>query len=67
MLWKTTPGSSGRLVQLCIAYFFFYVLTGVTVKYYQGKPPLPAMNGMQFLTYSTLAHSHSGGGSFTAP
>jgi hypothetical protein len=54
VLWKTAPGSSGRLVQLCIAYFFFYVLTGVTVKYYQGKPPLPAMNGMQFLTYSTL-------------
>lgn len=53
-MWKTTPGSSGRLVQLCAAYFFFYVLTGVTVKYYQGRPPLPAMNGMQFLAYSTL-------------
>lgn len=54
MLGKATPGSTAHLVQLCGAYFFFYVLTGVTVKYYQGRPPLPAMNGMQFLAYSTL-------------
>lgn len=53
-MWKTTPGSTAHLVQLCGAYFFFYVLTGVTVKYYQGAPPQPGMNGMQFLAYSTL-------------
>ena len=51
---QTRPGSSARLVQLCVAYFTFYVATGITVKYYQGKPPLPGMGGMTFLAYSTL-------------
>ena len=37
-LWKTKEGSSGRLIQLCIGYFVFYVITGVTVKYFLGKP-----------------------------
>ena len=35
-MWKTEYGSTGRLVQLCIGYFVFYVITGVAVKYFQG-------------------------------
>lgn len=53
---KTAEGSTGRLLQLCAAYFFFYVVTGVTVKYFTGKPELgfPGMLEMEFLAYSTL-------------
>ncbi|MBI4509744.1 MAG: hypothetical protein HY698_08900 [Deltaproteobacteria bacterium] len=54
-MWSTKEGSTGRLAQLCFGYFFFYVITGVTVKYFQGKPQdgFPGMNGMEFLLYST--------------
>jgi hypothetical protein len=55
-MWKTSEGSTGRLIQLCIGYFFFYVITGVTVKYFLGSPDkgLPGMTGTQFLVYSTV-------------
>jgi hypothetical protein len=53
-MWRTTEGSTGRLIQLCAAYFAFYVFTGVTVKYFLGAPPMPALGGMTFLVYSTL-------------
>ncbi|MBI4051916.1 MAG: hypothetical protein HY400_05365 [Elusimicrobia bacterium] len=55
-MWKTTEGSTGRLIQLCLGYFFFYVVTGVTVKYFLGSSTqgLPGMDGMEFLVYSTL-------------
>jgi len=55
-MWKTSVGSTGRLIQLCIGYFFFYVITGVTVKYFLGSPKfgLPGMTGTQFLVYSTV-------------
>lgn len=53
-MWKTAEGSTGRLIQLCIGYFFFYVITGVTVRYFQFAPTGPRMVGMEFLTYSTL-------------
>ncbi len=54
--WRTTEGSTGRLIQLCLGYFFFYVITGVTVKYFTGKPELgyPGMKDMEFLVYSTI-------------
>lgn len=55
-VWKTTEGSTGRLVQLCGGYFFFYVLTGIVVKFYTGsvnhQPRM--MNDIAFLTYNTL-------------
>jgi hypothetical protein len=50
-MWKTTEGSTGRLLQLCSAYFFFYVLTGLTVKWFLGPG---GMKGMEFLPYSNL-------------
>ncbi|MDI6808996.1 MAG: hypothetical protein QME66_08455 [Candidatus Eisenbacteria bacterium] len=55
-MWKTTEGSSGRLAQLCLGYFFFYVATGVTVKYFTGSASrgYPGMDSLEFLVYSTL-------------
>ncbi len=58
-MWRTKEGSSARLLQLCLAYFFFYVITGVTVKYFTGKADqgFPGMEQVEFLTYSTLGGS----------
>jgi hypothetical protein len=55
-MWKTTEGSTGRLIQLCIGYFVFYVITGITVKYFTGSTALgfPGMKEIEFLVYSTL-------------
>ncbi len=55
-MWKTTEGSTGRLIQLCIGYFVFYVITGVTVKYFTSSASLgyPGMKDMEFLVYSTM-------------
>ncbi|MER3522780.1 MAG: hypothetical protein C4326_01595 [Ignavibacteria bacterium] len=61
-MWRTTEGSTGRLIQLCIGYFVFYVITGVAVKYFTGSPALglPGMKEIEYLVYSTV------GGSFIA-
>jgi hypothetical protein len=53
-MFKTTEGSTGRLLQLCIGYFVFYVITGVTVKYFLAYKNGPHLHGMQNLVYSTL-------------
>ncbi len=55
-MWRTTEGSTGRLIQLCLGYFTFYVITGVTVKYFTGSAILgyPGMKDMEFLVYSTI-------------
>lgn len=55
-MFKTTEGSTGRLIQLCTGYFIFYVITGVTVKYFTGSSSLgfPGMNEIEFLAYSTI-------------
>ncbi len=65
-MWKTSEGSTGRLIQLCLGYFFFYVITGVTVKYFVApnlematiadrlQRGLASMSGVQFLVYSTV-------------
>jgi hypothetical protein len=58
-MWKTTSGSTGRLLQLCAGYFLFYVLTGIFVKIFTGGPT-PRMPGMAYLFNNTL------GGSFVA-
>lgn len=57
--WKTTEGSTGRLMQLCLGYFVFYVITGVTVKYFTVSPG-PAMHEIEYLVYNTI------GGNFIA-
>ena len=57
--WKTTEGSTGRLIQLCLGYFVFYVITGVTVKFFTGKPEfgLPVMHEIEYLVYNTIGGS----------
>jgi hypothetical protein len=52
-MWKTSEGSTGRLLQLCFGYFFFYVVTGVVVRYFQFYPGGPQLNNIEYLVYST--------------
>ena len=47
---RAAEGSTARLLQLCAAYFGFYVVTGVTVKYFRDA----GLREMEFLAYSTL-------------
>lgn len=57
MFWKTSEGSTGRLMQLCFGYFVFYIGTGLIVKFFTGKvddTSLPRMNDIAFLAYNTL-------------
>ncbi|MFA6316934.1 MAG: hypothetical protein WC943_05900 [Elusimicrobiota bacterium] len=58
-MFKTTEGSTGRLLQLCLGYFFFYVIFGVATKCFTGRAAIvvPAMNDMEFLVWSTLGGS----------
>lgn len=58
-MWKTAEGSTGRLIQFCIGYFIFYVITGVTVKYFTNPAELgfPGMRDTEFLVYSTFGGS----------
>ena len=57
-MWKTTEGSTGRLLQLCTGYYLVYIVTGLVVKAFTAVPqgPLgqPAMNAIAFLGYNTL-------------
>lgn len=52
----SNKGTTKQLVELCAGYFFFYVITGVVVKYYQGDPAkgFPGLNDFEYLAYSTL-------------
>lgn len=61
-MWKSEEGSTARLIQLCIGYFVFYVITGIAVKYFTEFPTrdLSPMNSMEYLVYNTL------GGNFIA-
>ncbi|MCM2303873.1 MAG: hypothetical protein NDJ72_04175 [Elusimicrobia bacterium] len=58
-MWKTTEGSTGRLIQLCLGYFFFYVIFGVAAKCFTGRAAIvvPAMTDMEFLVWSTFGGS----------
>ena len=45
-------------MQLCGGYFFFYVLTGIAVKYFRNDAAgYPGLGDVQFLAYSTLGGS----------
>ncbi len=54
-MFRTAEGSTARLIHLCLGYFVFYVITGITVKYFLGSADqgLPGMSGVEFLVYST--------------
>jgi len=59
-------GTTARLVQLCGAYFGFYVLTGVLVKFFlKSGDGFPGMGGITFLTNSTLGANAIVGMRFT--
>lgn len=49
-------GSTRKLIQLCFGYWFFYVITGVVVKYFTGKSSVhpPIMGQIQYLAYNLL-------------
>ncbi|HEX7552689.1 MAG TPA: hypothetical protein VF378_03995 [Geothrix sp.] len=57
-MWKTTEGSTGRLLQLCTGYYLVYIVTGLVVKAFTAAPhtPMgtPPMNAIAFLGYNTL-------------
>jgi hypothetical protein len=57
-MWRTTEGSTGRLLQLCGGYYLAYIVTGLVVKAFTAAPqtPLgtPPMNPIAFLGYNTL-------------
>lgn len=54
-MMRSGEGTTLRLLQLCAAYFLFYVITGLTVKYFLGSVDkgLPGQKGFEFLVYST--------------
>ncbi len=58
-MFKTNEGSTGRLVQLCLAYLLTYVVYSVATKYYTGPAArgLPGVDNWEFLVYSTLGGS----------
>ncbi len=58
-MWKTAEGSTGRLIQLCLAYFSLYTVFGLLTKCFTGKKAvfLPAMSDMNFLVWSTVGGS----------
>ena len=55
---KTHDGTTERLLQLALAYFATYILTGIFPKYFMNTAPgYPAMNDVQYMVYSTLLSS----------
>ena len=56
-MWRTEEGSSGRLLQFCLAYFLFYIATGITLRYFQFVETGPGLDGMEFVFHSTLGGS----------
>jgi hypothetical protein len=52
-MFKSSEGSTARLLQLCVAYFIFYVITGITVKYFTGSG-FGGMEETEFLVFSTI-------------
>ncbi|MBI1803285.1 MAG: hypothetical protein HY033_04360 [Ignavibacteriae bacterium] len=55
-MWKTTEGSTGRLIQLCVGYFIFYVITGISAKYFTPSGAAVCLNMEQiaYMAYNTL-------------
>ena len=57
--WLGEDGGTLRLVQLCAGYFLAYVVTGVSLKYFQGsvEAGFPGVPDAAFLVYSTTGGS----------
>ncbi len=52
----TEDGSTGRLGLLCVAYYLSYVVTGLSLKYFQGaaEAGLPHVPPVAYLLYSSI-------------
>ena len=55
-MWKTTEGSTGRLIQLCIGYFIFYVITGISAKLFTAKDIAISLcqNQIEYMVYNSI-------------
>ena len=53
-MFNSKPGSTGRLLQLCVAYFLSYVVTGVLVKWFTGGLHDPRMSDIAYSVNNTL-------------
>ncbi|MBS4028205.1 MAG: hypothetical protein KGZ58_06135 [Ignavibacteriales bacterium] len=55
-MWKTEEGSTGRLIQLCIGYFSFYVVTGISAKLFTDKHIASSLhfNQIEYMVYNTI-------------
>jgi hypothetical protein len=53
---KSEEGSTRRLLELCLGYFVFYVITGITVKYFT-QFRTPKMSDIAYLFNNTLGGS----------
>ncbi|MFO7735236.1 MAG: hypothetical protein R6W70_03355 [bacterium] len=53
-MFGAKQGSTAHLMELCFGYFIFYVITGVSVKYFLYCPQGPELEGMEYLVYSTV-------------
>lgn len=55
-IFRSSAGSTTRLLQYTASYFLLYVLFGLAVKYFQGssRDGFPGLTEVEFLTYSTL-------------
>ncbi len=57
-MWKTVEGSTGRLIQLCLAMFSFYVVFGTATKAFTASSALqPPMSPVGFLLWTTVGGS----------
>ncbi|MDI6739359.1 MAG: hypothetical protein QME74_03235 [Candidatus Edwardsbacteria bacterium] len=58
-MFKTKEGSTGRLLELCGGYFFFYVLYTMATKYLTGpaKAGMPGVDQIELLIFSTVGGS----------
>lgn len=52
-MFGAKQGSTAHLIQLCLGYFVFYIITGISVKYFLYYPQGPKLDGMEYLVYST--------------
>lgn len=53
-MFNTKPGSTGRLLQLCVAYFLSYVATGLLVKWFTGGLHEPRMSDIAYMVNNTM-------------
>ncbi len=54
---NSREGSTAHLIELCVAYFFSYVGTGILVKVFTGGIREPRMSDMEYLVNNTVGSS----------